>query len=402
MDASIEVRDRDSRHLVRGVLLRSIMCVIGVLGVTISCSGSGDVAGPKLLTPSQTFWAIQLNQHALNLALTHPYDTAQLTVVPVNAVGTQLSVVGPAKPKYVAADSTVSVDSTGLVTARFLTQGNPTTNVIVSLQLQGVTLTDTVLIQVTPLPASPLATFSMQPAPNDSAKRAVDFNFLYSGNTDGAGTFPWPVTATDGTNSTVCNGNSCPVLVYYSSSNPSVATIDRSTGMVSEKDTGHVFFKARTLAYGKVMQDSVAFTIGYSLTPIVLGSTLMVMGVLTLLTTAFPKKLILGVGAVVTFCNVGPYQSGFVFNGPAAPDTASCKINTQLGNTTYAAPTGSGDITAIGGAYQVNGPGPKDTVFIAPQDTANCAARRFSVPGTYLYHNTLLPSLVDTIEIRKD
>jgi hypothetical protein len=169
---------------------------------------------------------------------------------------------------------------------------------------------------------------------------------------------------------------------------------------VSQRDTGHVFLKAKTLAYGRVMQDSVAFTIGYSIRPLVQLSLVMIAGVLTLIFGA-PRKLILGVGAVVTFCNHSTRESDMVFNGPAAPDTASCRFNTaQFGDNVYAGPTGSGNIPAFGGVYQVNGPG--DTVETAPGDTANCAARTFLVPGIYTYHSTLFPSITDTIEIRRD
>ena len=311
------------------------------------------------------------------MSLTAPSNTIRLTATPLNANGAPLSGLGVVS--YTAGDSTVSVDSTGLVTANFTTSG---TFVVARLQDRKLNIThsDTVLIQVTQTPpAAPIDTFTLQPAKDDSAKRALDFGSFLGGT---AGSFPWPAHVTDQAGSTLCDTTACSIQVYYTSSNPEVATIDRSTGHVVAIDTGHVVFTATTWAYGVARRDSVAFRIGYQLHFAVMMTLAMVLGVLTLGFKA-PKVLILGAGAVVTFCNRNPQQADIVFDQPAAVDTASCQFSRQV----FAPPTGSGNISAFGG----------DTTNTQAAIATDCAVRRFPTPGVYRYHSSLFPS--DTFEI---
>ena len=357
----------------RGHLLPRWFLLSALGGGALSCGGD-TTTGPAPRPATQAYWALQLNQHAVNLALTAPYDTIHLTATPLTVSGTPLTGASPAT--FQVSDSTVTVSPSGLVTAHYVTTK---TQVIAALTVQGVTLRDTAFIQVTPTPtASPLDTFSMQPSAHDSAKRAVDFN---------AGTFAWPVHATDATGTTVCDTAACPLLVYYASSNPLVAAIDRTTGAVTAYDTGHVVFTATTWAYGVAERDSVDFTVGYKLSYTIFMTLAAVLGVLTL-GFAAPKKLILGVGAVVTFCTQTNKPVDVVFDQPpAVVDTASCTV--VPGDTIP--PTGSGNIAAFGGDTSSSGTG---TPYI---NSTDCAARRFPTPGIYRYHSTLFPS--DTFEI---
>ena len=142
----------------------------GVWGV-LGCSG-GDTTGPVSLTSTQLYWALRLNVHAVNLALSAD-STVQLRVAPVNAAGDTVRGRGLGSVVYTFPDSSVSVSAAGLVTAHYITDS---TDVIATMtdSTQSVTHADTVVIQViaTP-PASPLATFSIQPAAGDSAIRAI-------------------------------------------------------------------------------------------------------------------------------------------------------------------------------------------------------------------------------------
>jgi len=366
----------DGRHQSRGVVLCRWLVGSGLGWCILSCSG--DTVGPAALTPSQAFWALRLNQHAVNLALTaaagQPVNTVQLSATALNAMGVTLP--GVYTVQYSAVDSTVTVSATGLVTAHYVTPPGQPTRVIASLAVQRVTLKDTALIQVTQAPPpSRLATFSLQPGPDDSAKRSVDFN--------NSQPFAWPVKATDATGATICDTTGCPLQVFYSSSNPLIATIDRSTGQVSAIDTGHVVFSATTWAYGVALRDSVAFTVGLELFPNITITLAILLGVLAVAFSG-PKKLLLGVGAVVMFntCysqNTKPVD--VIFDHTDHVDTASC-----TGTIGTAPPTGRGDITRIGGDASNN--------F---QNANNFACRRFSEPGTYRYHSSLFPS--DTYEV---
>jgi hypothetical protein len=237
-----------------------------VLAVGLVCC-SGDTTGPAGIPPAQAFSTLALNYHAINLALTPPYDTVRLTTTAHSVVGTMLA--GSGRVTYQATDSTVTVDSTGLVTAHYVTAQ---THVIATRTVQGVTQTDTALVAVTSsaFPA-PLAAFSIQPRPDglDSARDALDDE----GNSLNNGNGNIPLYATIGTGNpatdTVCNVNGCGVngdnlVVYYWSSNPAVATINRSHGYVfflTTPDT--VTFFVETYAYGVVKRDSLQFLITY-------------------------------------------------------------------------------------------------------------------------------------------
>jgi|HubBroStandDraft_6_1064221.scaffolds.fasta_scaffold143330_2 hypothetical protein len=386
-----------------------VLCAIGVLMSGLGCSGDTTM-GTQPISALKSYWALQLNQHAVNLALTAD-STAQLTAVPLNAAGTPLTGFGSVT--YLASDSSVSVSPTGLVKAHF-TSTTGLTSVVASLQLQGVTLTDTAFIQVTQTPLSPaLATFSIQPAQGDSAKRSVDFASATSGTGFGLfpSGFPWPVTAIDGAKDTVCNGQGCPVLVNYQSSNPSVASIDRATGMVTTFDTGHVVFTATTLAYGVVLHDSVSFTVGYPLGMFLLIEGERVGNVQTVVFERFPNGFIdnyfvLGVGGVIDFIDATPKPVDVVFDQQAGVDTASFTALNVYG-AGIGPPTGSGNIPAFGGTitgiqYNINGNDTlsADTQYFNP--AADGAARRFTIPGTYRFHSSLFPSDTIAVIIRKD
>jgi hypothetical protein len=251
----------DRRRQWLGVWGGTAVLAFGLVGC------SGDTTGPVGLPPTQAFLTLALNYHAINLALTPPYDTVRLTTTARSAAGTALGESG--RVTYQATDSTVTVDSTGLITAHYVTAQ---TQIIATRTVQGVTHTDTAVVAVTPsaFPA-PLATFSIQPMPDglDSARDAAD-DGGYSLN-KGNDNIPLyaAINTGDPATDTVCDVNGCGVngynlAVYYWSSNPAVATIDRSFGYVlfsGIPDT--VTFFAETYAYGIVKRDSLPFLITY-------------------------------------------------------------------------------------------------------------------------------------------
>ena len=230
-------------------------------GVLLGCSG--DTTGPAPTSPATLFWTVQLNEHAINLAVTPPFDTIRLVATARNAAGTPLSTVGPIT--YRGTDSTVTVDSTGLVTAHYTTSG---THVIASMTVNGVSLVDTAVIQVTPTPfAAPLATFSIQPQPDglDSAKIAV---FQESQLNQFNGNIPVYATIATGDpkTDTVCNVNGCggSLAVFFASSDSTIAYIDKN-GFVTTYRPGRVTFSATTWAYGVAKRDTLPFVIGYTI-----------------------------------------------------------------------------------------------------------------------------------------
>jgi plastocyanin len=161
---------------------------------------------------------------------------------------------------YQAIDSSVTVDSAGLVTALYPTTQ---TQVIAKLQdvRQNMTHADTVIIQVTDtVPQYAPATFSIQPMPGDldSAKVAVDQPFVIN-----QGNQNLPVYAADAGGDSLCTDFSgCFIPVYFTSSNPAIASIDRTSGVITPNLIGHVTFYATTLVYGTVLSDSLPFEVG--------------------------------------------------------------------------------------------------------------------------------------------
>lgn len=266
-------------------------------GVLWGCSG--DAAGPTAPVAAQTFWTLVLSQHAINLAVTPPYDTIRLSATALTATGTPLSTAGLVT--YRSLDSTVTVDTTGLVTAHYVTGE---TQVIASRTVQGVTLADTADIQVTqtPFPA-PLATFSIQPQPDglDSAKISVDQYFAvneFNGNIPVYAT----IATSDATTDTVCNVNGCALKTYFSLSETGIVTIDRATGTINNAlRPGKVTIYATTWAYGVAKRDSLPFIIGYPLTNFVALVNGMVTGSQGTPVAFAPPTVTIGVGGRVFF-----------------------------------------------------------------------------------------------------
>jgi hypothetical protein len=371
---------------------RSKSAVLPLLGsVLLGCGGDATSPG---LTPANAYWDLQLNEHAVALALTPGYDTVQLHAIPLNAAGQSLSNVGTTS--YAATDSSIRVSTTGLVTAHYVTEADKMTSVVASLrdEAQGITHYDTVFFVVTATPDTNIAALSMQPAPSDSAKRAIVDVQGFSG-------FTWPAIITHTAGDTVCSTSQCTLPIKYTSSNADVATM--STGVfgvsvalgpnfatVSPVDVGHTYFKASILAYGKQLRDSVDFLITPSLSWFVLmgrdASGAAALG-------HIPTTVTLGVGAVVNFVNsfdfIGPLPPLYVndlgpvtitFDGPAVVDSAAG----------FFGPAGSGDVTFSCDSAA----NPSCT---SPNEMSK--ARRFTTPGTYTVHYSLQPSKTYYIKI---
>lgn len=340
---------------------RFLLLLAMSVGSVLGCSG--DTTGPTPLSASQAYWALRLNYHAVNLATTSPSNIVQLAAAALNAAGDTLAGAGAAR--YSVNDSSVTVSPTGLVTAHFATPGQPT-QIIASLRLQGVTLFDTAFVQVTDTaPQQPLSAFSLQPAAGDSAKCAFP--------TFGGVCATLPVYATDVPGDTLLNASTHLLLVYFTSSDPTVATIDRSTGDITAVDTGRVTFYATTLAYGVVKRDSLHYVIGNVLFAGVAVSPEFPLGSRLPVFVFGPPTLTVGVGASVLM---------IVSGDVVLADTIDVVFD---------------DSTAVTGAAQLNGtvnPISGGQFQISNQITggqvANQGAAFLQFPkgaGTYTYHS---------------
>ena len=367
---------------------------LGILG----CSGDTTI-GP--LSPTQAYWRLQLNQHAANMALAAPYNTLQLTATPLNVAGTPLSGLG--RVRYQASDSNVTVDSNGVVTAQFATPGTFVTATLQDPQLN-LTHADTVIIQVTDtVPQHPLTTFSIHPIAGDSAKRAVDF---------GNGNVFWPVYAIDAVRDTVCGATvntvggyqpRCALQVYFTSSDPAVATIDRASGTFTPIRPGHVTFYATALIYGTIWRDSLPFVIGWPMGGRISSLWITPVTGLTPVLSFSPPRLEVGVGADVSWLSIptGPTPGDsidVVFDDPASVQPGCGVFFGEVTNCNpRTPPTGGGNIP----------PFALDTAALTAGDfgayvLSISRGRTFPAVGTYTYHSRRYPTATGEIIVRAD
>jgi hypothetical protein len=358
----------------RAIVIGSLLSGLALLG----CDGDGS--GPAApLDASHTFWALQVNYHGVNMATAAPYNTLQLHTVALNINGDSLS--GWGDPIYSTSDSAVSVSPTGLVTAHFATVRKPTM-VFVTKQYQGVTLWDTVMIAVTDtIPQHPLATFKFE-MPGGVPSASLD-----------ASSVPVTIRATTTTGDTMCDSVACPLALHYTSANPAVAQTSYrkdqfSTNSLSLSNPGRTFLTASTWYYGTVQSDTLTFTVTRHASAYVDVQTLN-----NRVHFQTAPILVLDVGSVVSFgCFADDHCTtpiDIVFDDPLVADTASARF--VGGGIVVGPPTGTGNIEAFGGDS------------ISPVGFALAfRARRFSRPGKYHYHSTVLPSDTNTILIVQD
>jgi hypothetical protein len=332
------------RLFVQGGLLGTL-AVCGLAGSTACTS---DTAGlVQAFSPADTYFGLTLNQHAINMALTAPSNTIQLTATALNALNHPLANAGQAT--FTTLDSCVTVTASGLVTARFATLGQHT-GVVARLQQDNVTYVDTAYIRVTETAPAAIALFSIQPPLGDSAIR-------------GGIQYTPTVTATDVNGQPVefdlhINGTNTN-YVWFTSSNPYVSDYNRANGSFGWADTGHVTLYATAWVYGVPVHDSLKFLMTWQLFLTTYQTS--ESSCLWYRCTAF-----LGVGGRMVWSNFSPDAHDLVFDDPLAVDSA------PNFNNVY---SGRGNIH-----------------FPANLDGRNQSqARSFPKAGTYHWRNPLNP-----------
>ena len=361
----------DLLHLSR----RGLVASFGALSCALLAACSGDTTDPASLPVSQLYWAVQLNWDAVTLALTPGYDTVRLTATPLTALGTRLP--GAGTIRYQPLDSTLTVDSMGLVTAHY-TVGR--TAVVATLTVGNLTHTDTAVFHVTNRPfAAPLATLSIQPQAGglDSAKATVnDFG--------SPATVLIPVFATIATGNsatdTVCTARLCPFPVAFASSDSTVATVTRA-GLVTPVYPGPVTIYASTLVYGVARRDSIVFTSGYPLYQVVF-----VCSAATVVTghpcpVFSPPTTIIGGGGQVIMSNYYSDTVDVAFDDTTAVDSTSSFVFQG---------TPGGDFSGVSGSHFLF-VGDTSQADIAQGANGNAVAfLTFLKRGTYPYHSRRL------------
>jgi hypothetical protein len=359
----------------RGVAFLCGLCCSGLIGC------GSDTTGPTPLSAHTLYWALQLNYHAVNLSVTPPTNTVQLHAIPFNAAGDSLP-DATGRVTYTSADSTVSVDSTGLVTANYITRNaNRPTFVVARLQYQNVTLSDTVNIQVTPTaPTARLSTFVLQPGAGTSTNCMLDQLQIF-GNCG-----PLVVNATDENGDTLSSAARHVILISYKSSNPLLAQITQ-TGNITESDTGHVTFTASTWAYGVVMRDSLPYIINWPNYQGVQVELITPVNSLTPVLIFAQPYVIVHVGGTVTWGNQNALPTDIVFD-----DSTDVAEGCFLGFCDAFPPTGTGNILP----FYLDPTGQDTSVF-----AQGIVTRSFPVAGVYHYHSRLYPASTGIVDVRE-
>lgn len=208
---------------------------------------------PVSVQLGHTYWALELNHHAVLLSTTVPWDTLSLMGTPLNHLGQPL--LNLAAPQYSSADVRhVMVTPDGVLHAIAPLAENQEVLVTARLTMGGVTHVDTVYVRVmdTPNPPPVLHSLSIHPLPPDTAKEAVGPDvFLFTRP-------PLVARSADSSGAPLAN-----LPVYFRSSDPRAASVDRLTGVVTSAQMGPVTFYASTTAFGVTKADTLPYRIGW-------------------------------------------------------------------------------------------------------------------------------------------
>ena len=240
-------------------------------GIVLTCVLLVAACGHDTTAPStgQSFyWQLQLNHHSVTLATVAPYDTIHLAVTPLDVNGKLLPTT--AHPVYTASDTSVTVDSSGLVQVHWSGSDAPPVTVISQLSVgdaHPVTLADTVVINIVDWSSASavptLDSLIFRPVAGDSARRAV----IDTTAAQGTQIFDSAIAKT-------ANGAVIPnVLVRYKSSDSLIASFASPTSttapQVTANQPGVVLLTAEATVYGKRRVDSLWYVVGYPLRVVV-------------------------------------------------------------------------------------------------------------------------------------
>ena len=306
---------------------------------------------PTVARPSgdgKLFASLVLDHHAIALAATAPDNTIQLTATAVNAKGAPLA--GSASPTFSLSDTgSVTITPDGMLTAKSPASG---VMVIASLTDGNLTHKDTAYVNVNDVAPPPvLTTFSIQPLEGDSAKTSALDAFGLFGLKQ---IFPLSVDA----GGVQIDG----LPVFFSSADPTVASVDPVTGVVTGVRPGTVLIRASTTAYGVTMSDSVVFTITPPLIGLVAANPRTPVGSTTTVLEWAPGTIEVSAGGHVLFVTQSTDQDiDVVFDDPDAATES------------FLIPSGGGNIPPF---------------RAVPDGGGAFVARMFLTPGSYDFHST--------------
>lgn len=353
------------------------------VGLAVVLLGCGDVAPVRPVAPQDVthrYWALQLDHHAITLSTAAPYDTLQLRATAVDAQGIPLDGLSGMVTFRSTTPQVAYVTADGLLHA---VKAGAGVQVIAEYAVGNLRHSDVVLVNVTADNPAPqmLASFSIHPVPPAEAKMNVfhlnDLNafalappaiFAYLPQIVSAGLFTrLTARATDAA------GHAIPKFAAsFTSTDPTVATINRSTGAITAVRPGQVTILATTTVYGITKSD----TLSYTILPPALGAVVIKRRATSLGMTAVtfgPSEITIAPGAMMIWLNSSGEPVDVTFDDPT--NVVAGTVGCGAGD-----PGEAGDAPAFGV--------PLDPDPEAPPSAANCRTRSFPVAGVYPYHST--------------
>lgn len=236
----------------------NLLCTIVVaLPAVSACDSDSLKPRPAQTADDELYWRLELNHHAVTLAMAEPYDTLQLVATPRNY--RDETIAAAARPRYISRDvSQVEVTLDGMIVA--IKPGSQSVPVVATLTVDGLTHMDSVFVKVADVAGPPtLATFSIDPLPPDSAKVAS----AIPGVPSPVDTLIATITDTHGTAFSALIPDGVPVA--FRSSDTALAKITATTGEVTGVQPGVVTFYATTTVFGTRKADTLDYRLGWPL-----------------------------------------------------------------------------------------------------------------------------------------
>jgi len=360
---------QSARRLPRIATLGAMMAAV----LALAACGSDSVPGASV-APDQLFWKLQLNAHAVTLSMTAPGNTIHLAATPLSPSGKALTTTAPVHYAIIDGDTSIIVDSTGLVTAHSPADAALNVRVVASQTVGGITLTDTATFSVNnvPQPTPQLTTLTVGSPPGDSAKR--DCGILQN--------LVAPYTAMV----TVLDEHGTPInntAIAYRSSNPQIASID-GFGTVTALTPGTVTLYAEANVYGVAKTDSLTFVVTYPLMSGIYVESVTPDGTTTPIATFNQGVQTVGAGAIVVWVNQSKLPVDVIFDNPSAAQAVPTDhpfyfvFAAVYGLDSPNNPNSGGNIASFSSITDQQG-----------LDGIGARVRWFPTPGTYSYHSSL-------------
>ncbi|MHB2033377.1 MAG: hypothetical protein ACYCVE_08395 [Gemmatimonadaceae bacterium] len=356
------------------------LAAMGTGAAAVACGDNSSTYTPVApLEASHMFWELRLQDRAITLSTSAPYDTFRLKPVAVDGQGNSMPFTG--NLTFTTSDTHgVQVDSTGLLRAVAATTN---VRIIVTLAAGDLIHSDTAEVNVlNATNPQPLATFTVNAGGPDTVQIARgQFH----------NTASLPVVASDASGNPIRNlaidvRSLDTNMVHVCSVNSTSIEVCAYSGLTG----GHPGFArvvASTTTYGARFADTLVVGVSAPLlSRIVIMSRPAKVGAPPEPTFGYGRVSI-APGGTVLWLNSPIFVGGYglpidiVFDDPSSATAGSLNCHSYV--PFFPVDTASGNIAAFGD---------RGTTFATVKWAEVCRSRTFLKPGTYTYHSTLTPA----------